>query len=125
MGILSNNMISQLQSALNRTSLNQRLISQNIANVDTPNYKAEHISFNDHFQNSLKANRTEPQHIPFSNDNNYRVVEDQSTSMQNNGNNVDIDKEMASLAKNQIQYQTLVQLMNSQFSDIKTVIKGG
>lgn len=120
MALFSNSSISQLQRALDMTSMSQNLTSQNIANADTPNYKAKHLVFSNLLKNSMSNQKGSS----ISNNLAARVVEDQSTSMQNNGNNVDLDKEMTDLAKNQLQYQTLVELLNSQFSDIKTVIRG-
>lgn len=125
MGIFTNTAIPRLEQALNTTTLNQKMIAQNIANVDTPNYKAKHVSFNSELENSLNAYRTDSRHIPFSSEIRPRISVSKGTAFQNNGNNVDIDKEMADLAKNQIKYQALVQLLNNRFGQIKTVIRGG
>ncbi|MCY8282095.1 flagellar basal body rod protein FlgB, partial [Bacillus inaquosorum] len=48
-----------------------------------------------------------------------------NTSYQQNGNNVDVDKEMTELAQNQINYQALVERMNGKFNSLKTVLTGG
>ncbi|WP_218240440.1 hypothetical protein, partial [Pseudomonas sp. 2822-17] len=59
----------------------------------------------------LKAFQTDPRHLQFGGRNNLedaRVVERGNTQMNHNGNNVDIDVEMAELAQNQIYYNTLI-----------------
>lgn len=119
--------ISGLESALNRTALQEQTISQNIANVDTPNYKAKRVVFKDEFNRQLQARRTDPRHLPFSasTSDNGQVIEESGTTVNNNGNNVDMDKEMTALAKNQIQYQAYVTRLNSEFRQLKLVLKGG
>ena len=62
-------MISQLERGLNFSATKGKVISQNIANVDTPNYKAKNVSFKEVFANaqtnSLEAYRTDARHIDF------------------------------------------------------------
>lgn len=123
----SDNVVSGLEGALNRTSLQEKTISQNIANVDTPNYKAKKVVFKDEFDRQLKAKRTDSRQFGFSaspNDGAY-IVGETGTTVNNNGNNVDMDREMTDLAKNQIQYRALVTRLNSEFRQLKLVLKGG
>ncbi|MCI3988167.1 flagellar basal body rod protein FlgB, partial [Bacillus vallismortis] len=62
-------------------------------------------------------------HVDFSvTDSNYSIVKSEDTSYQQIGNNVDVDKEMTELAKNQINYQAKVQRMNGKFNSKKTEI---
>lgn len=121
-----------LEHAMDYSSLKNRTISNNIANVDTPNYKAKNVVFKDvlsnEMQTAFQAKRTHPRHIPFSSSNYnspFQVVTKQNTSYNHNGNNVDIDKEMSELAKNQIQYQALVDNLNGKFRSLSSVLKGG
>lgn len=127
MGWLSHNTISGLERALDRTFLREKTIGQNVANVDTPNYKAKDVVFKDELNRSLKAYRTDPQHFEFSSssDPGAYVRSETGTTFNNNGNNVDMDREMASLAENQIRYQALVTRLNSEFRGINLVLKGG
>lgn len=79
---------------------------------------------------SFETKRTHPKHIDFSNrsfgsNSPFHIVERRNTTYNHNGNNVDIDKEMTELAKNQIYYQALVDRMNGKFNSLQTVIKGG
>lgn len=124
--------ISSLERSLDYAALKNRTIANNIANVDTPNYKAKDVVFKDVLQNSIdtsfEAKRTRPKHIPFTSTKTltpYQVMARQGTSYNHNGNNVDIDKEMTSLAENQIYYQALIDRLNGKFRNIETVLKGG
>jgi flagellar basal-body rod protein FlgB len=123
--------IKAIERGLEGAQLRQKAISNNIANVDTPNYKAKQVSFkhtlSDAMNDSkLKANRTNTQHVEFSTTKKSAVVETNRATMYNhNQNNVDIDLEMAELAKNQIYYNALIDRINGSFNSLQTVIKGG
>ncbi|MEQ2526477.1 flagellar basal body rod protein FlgB [Robertmurraya yapensis] len=128
---LFSNTISTLENALNYSSTKQKVISQNISNVDTPNYKSKEVSFKSALQNavdsSMTARRTDARHIDFNGQasSGIAVTTNNSTSYNNNGNNVDLDKEMADLASNQIYYNALIERISGKFSTLQSVIKGG
>ncbi|MED2975957.1 flagellar basal body rod protein FlgB [Bacillus swezeyi] len=121
--------IHRLEGALGQANVKQKVITNNLANVDTPNYKAKRVSFKNVLNEEssrLNAIKTDYRHIDFkSNESNYSVVSSNQTSYQENGNNVDIDKEMSDMAKNQIQYQALVERMSGKLNSLKSAITGG
>jgi flagellar basal-body rod protein FlgB len=126
MDLFGNTPISFLEKALDRSSMTQRVIAQNIANVDTPNYKAKRVEFKSELQSAFQARRTDPRHFSFSGDSGgMRIVTDNSHAVQNNGNNVDMDSEMVDLAKNQIAYQAYSEAISRKFNEWKIVLKGG
>jgi flagellar basal-body rod protein FlgB len=127
MNLFSSPLMKNLEMALDGSALKQKTISNNLANVDTPGYKAKETVFKQEFERSLNAYRTDQRHIAFSTQSpsSFFVREQENTTMNHNGNNVDVDKEMAELAKNQLYYQTLVQRINGKFNSIKMVVKGG
>lgn len=128
---LFSNTISTLESALNYSSQKQKVISENIANVDTPNYKAKNVSFKKTLSNvlgdSISTNRTDSRHFEFQENNKFSsfVIQKDNTSYNQNGNSVDVDKEMADLATNQIYYNALVERLSGKFNSLQNVIKGG
>ncbi|MDQ0270235.1 flagellar basal body rod protein FlgB [Cytobacillus purgationiresistens] len=130
MKIFSQSM-STIESALNQASLKQKVISQNVANVDTPGYKAKDVTFKETFQSamnqSIQANRTNLRHFEFSRNEGKQtgVITRQGVSFNESGNSVDMDQEMSELAANQIQYNALIDRMNGKFSSLQNVIKGG
>ncbi|GGB56659.1 flagellar basal body rod protein FlgB [Fictibacillus barbaricus] len=125
--MFSSPVMKNLEMALDGSALKQKTISNNLANVDTPGYKAKETVFNQEFKKSLHAHRTDQRHFSFSNMSSasFHIKERTNTAMNHNGNNVDVDQEMAELAKNQLYYQTLVQRINGKFNSIKMVVKGG
>lgn len=129
MNLFSN--INLLDQALNYSSLKQKVISQNIANVDTPNYQAKDVSFKAVLQNEVGQNfqalRTDPRHLDFSGSGSgaSQIVTRPNVQYNSNGNSVDVDQEMSDLATNQIYYDALAELVNSKFASLQNVIRGG
>ncbi|MBM6618451.1 flagellar basal body rod protein FlgB [Bacillus suaedaesalsae] len=122
--------INTLENSLKYSTLKQNVISQNIANVDTPNYKAKEVlkpSFSSELKSAMQANRTDSRHMEFSNStqSKFPVVSKPSSLYNHNGNSVDIDKEMSELAENQIYYNALIDRLNGKFNTLKTVVTGG
>ncbi|KGX93175.1 flagellar basal body rod protein FlgB [Pontibacillus halophilus JSM 076056 = DSM 19796] len=128
MGLFSST-IHNLESSLDYASAKNKTISSNIANVDTPNYKAKEVSFKGVLSEEvgrLDAKRTNDKHMSFESSNpTFTVKERSSTTFNNNGNNVDMDQEMTELAKNQLNYQALVNRLNGKFRTLQDVLKGG
>lgn len=123
-----------LEKALDAAWLRNRAISNNIANVDTPNYKAYKVEFEDLLKEALETrgiagHRTNPKHFaigtPPIEQINPRIERIRNTSFRLDGNNVDIDTEMANLAKNTIRYQALVEQLSQRLARLKTVINEG
>ncbi|MBG9548147.1 flagellar basal body rod protein FlgB [Cytobacillus firmus] len=123
--------ISTLEQALNYSSLKQKVISQNIANADTPNYKAKDASFKAAFKSaldeSMDANKSDYRHYDFKNGSSsgQGIVTRPDTSYNHNGNSVDLDKEMADLATNQIYYNAVIERVSGKFSSLQNVLRGG
>ncbi|MED1123739.1 flagellar basal body rod protein FlgB [Bacillus atrophaeus] len=121
--------IQNLENALGRANIKQKVITNNIANIDTPNYKAKKVSFQNLLNQEssrLESVKTDYRHVDFSDaGSNGSIVANSNTAYQQNGNNVDVDKEMTDLAENQINYQALVERMSGKFNSLKTVLTGG
>ncbi|MGK9429192.1 flagellar basal body rod protein FlgB [Bacillus atrophaeus] len=121
--------IQNLENALGRANVKQKVITNNIANIDTPNYKAKKVSFQNLLNQEssrLESVKTDYRHVDFSDvGSNGSIVANSNTAYQQNGNNVDVDKEMTDLAENQINYQALVERMSGKFNSLKTVLTGG
>jgi len=126
--------IDLIGRALEASALRQEVIANNIANADVPGFKRSYVRFEDLLRGYLEDSRTsfvgvrtDPRHLyigkpPSALSVRPRVVRDETTSMNHNGNNVDLDYEMSLMAKNQIYYNTLVQMLNGKFEKIRTVI---
>jgi len=125
--------IDAMEQALSASTLKQRVHSANIANVDTPNYKSKKVDFQaalDTAMNkqNLSSYKTDNRHLSFGNESSIgttRVLTNNSTQYSNNGNNVDMDVEMAELAKNQLWYNAVTERVNGKLNSLSSVINGG
>lgn len=106
------------------------VIANNIANADTPNYKRKDVSFESELKHALKASKYESLDSKVSSLNEHldritptTYVDSARFSYRLDGNNVDIDTENVELASNQIKYNGIVQSLNNEFTNLKTVIK--
>lgn len=121
------NYINILDKAADAANMRNELISNNIANVNTPNYKRKDINFEAVLQAELAGSGSLYDRVNKTNDD-LTVLDPQvytdnaSLSYRLDGNNVDINTEEAYLAENQIKYQALVDLMNQEFSRYKSVL---
>ncbi len=129
--------LTQLSVAMKLRAINQEVISSNIANINTPGYRCKSIDFQkeiekiltpDHFK--LKLLITHKDHIQdkesSSLDVNPKIEECNTPVIGNDKNNVDLDREMAKLAKNQLLYNAYVQLFSKKVRMLKdAIIQGG
>jgi flagellar basal-body rod protein FlgB len=112
------------------TSTAQKLTATNIANVSTPGYQSKSINFKKEMQSALKnqkisLNVTNNRHIPaLGQPDKIKVIADRDNSNKSGLNNIDIDKEMSSLAENQILYTFGTKMLTRKFNALKTVIRG-
>ncbi len=123
------------EKALDAAWVRNEVIAQNIANVDTPGYKKSTVAFEEFLEDALdkggfKGFTTDKRHIQIGGGSlkNARIKilkEHKNLSTRLDGNNVDIESEMASLAKNSIRYNTLVKSISGSYQSLKSVISEG
>lgn len=118
-----------LKEGLKAANKRSKVISNNIANVNTPGYKAYDVTFEDNLNSSidkLELKTTNEKHIQDeASTDDIQVVQDTSTSMKVDGNNVDIDQQMANLAANQLNYNALITELNNRLSIRRLIINDG
>lgn len=126
-----NNIFSQidkLKIGLDSAWLRNEVLSNNIANVDTANYKRSDVKFSNILENSINLKTTRDKHInpmSSSSSHSYEVYEDSNTNVRMDGNNVDIEYEMNELAKNTIWYNYLTQMVTKEIRLLDMAINGG
>ena len=131
-GWLDNPMLKVMESGLDASSLKQKVLSNNVANADTPNFKRSDVDFQQVLGEALGEpgtnlllKVTSPQHIQsVPGAAQSAVVTDNSTSFRNDGNNVDIDREMANVAENGLYYNSMTQALTNQLGLLRMVIQG-
>jgi flagellar basal-body rod protein FlgB len=114
-----------LQDLLSWTSRRQQALGSNVANMDTPNYRAKDYSFESALSSSLSLASTSERHIAPAQDTSSARVYEVETTQKPNGNNVDIDRELTEITKNGVQYLTLVQYLNQKIRTLRASITDG
>ena len=135
--IFNSTNFNYLPRGMTAASMRQEVVSHNIANVNTPNYRKTNVEFEDMLareiygdepEGTLEMVRTHDKHLPFKPlpfHAEPTMIEDHTTIMRVDDNNVDIDIEMATLAKNQLYYNALATEFGQYVSKLKTVITSG
>ena len=124
------NYINVLDKAADASWLRESAITNNIANVDTPNYKRQEIEFRTYLNSAIeqagkpRATLTQKINSVDTSTVTYRTYTDNTAlSYRLDGNNVDLSTENVELAAEQINYNALIDSMNNEFSRFKAVIK--
>ena len=131
---LFKNRMPLMNSALDTYALRQQTISKNIANINSPHYRPESVKFEEFFHQQeavLAGSTTTDSHIPLGASNpsfaEGEKVPQEVPSPQvyfSGETHVNIDKEMSSLAQNQIRYRFVSQMVNRYFSGMQSAIQG-
>lgn len=125
-----------LHRSMDVTLLRRNVISDNIANADTPNFKRSVINFESQLKSALESENvgglpaalTDSRHIPFHKPMDYRQVGprkvlDYLTTSDNNGNNVDLEEESMLMLQNQLNYELMTRFVANQFTQINAVLR--
>ena len=119
------NYINVLEKATDASWTRNALISNNIANVDTPGYKRKDVTFEAYLKRAVSGGISlddEIANADLSELTATTFVNDANVDYRLDGNNVDIDTENAELAKNQIKYYTMIDSISQEFSRLKSVM---
>lgn len=138
-----------VQKALDGHAARQKAISSNLANVETPNYRRKDVLFEEALGSAIARRQsagapqqasnatplamkaTKPGHFALNqapgsvSDINPRVVESDDLKFRNDGNSVDLESEMASMARNTQRYIALSNIENRSLRSLKNVIQNG
>ncbi len=127
--------ISTLEKSLNLRSIQHRALASNIANMDTPNYKAVELDVAEKMNSKkglvpgLKLVRTHSDHLQIRNNRSdsikLKAVTPTAYNLRGDGNTVDIDRTMGKLAENTLLYNAAAQLISKKLKGLSNVIKGG
>ncbi len=112
--------LENLSQLMNASEMRQRVISHNLANVNTPGYQRLDVEFEEALAAHVKAGRSASSSVPAP-----HIVEQQGLTARNDGNNVDIDKEVIELNRNAMLYQTYSQILASRFDMLRRAAHRG
>ncbi|MGB4589261.1 MAG: flagellar basal body rod protein FlgB [Clostridiaceae bacterium] len=119
----------RIKEGLDASAMRQRTISSNVANVNTSGYKANKVEFESELRkamdkDAISMKATHEGHLGGSMNSSVtpKTVRNEGTTMNENGNNVDIDNEMVELASNEIYYSALIAQLNQKLGNMNYVI---
>lgn len=122
------NYINVLSKAADASWTRNEIITNNLANVDTPGYKRKDVSFQNYLLQELTSGdstslRTRINDVEVGNLNATVYTDFNELSYRLDGNNVDVDTENVELASNQLYYQTVLDTINHQFQMLKSAMQ--
>jgi flagellar basal-body rod protein FlgB len=125
--------MASLTRALDAEALRQRVIANNIANLNTPGFKRSRVNFQAFMDAAVQADasghlkRTDARHIPgrLGGGGPPGVEQVRETSQRADSNNVDLDREMLEMVENVLAFQTISQLRSKKSGIYSLVIRGG
>lgn len=117
-----------LEKAMDLTWKRNQAITANIANAETPMYRAVELNFSNELEKAFgSANsvtlKTDPRHMDLSSDSGAHFIPDLSGATKADGNNVDIDLQMGRLAQNSSKYTQAASIMRKQLQQISSAIR--
>jgi flagellar basal-body rod protein FlgB len=107
---LIDSLTNSLEKYMDLLSMRQKLVTSNIANADTPGYKAQDFDFQTSLQSMMDGGTPQQTSV-------------QGLSTKNDGNNVDLDREARLLAENSMRFSVASSLMKSSLAQVKEAIK--
>ena len=117
--------IQLLEQIIKTSALRHKVLASNIANVDTPGYKAKDVLFKDEISNqTIGITNTNPNHIQGTkNQKETGGMAPVERSSFEDGNNVVLDMELANMTENALLYEAGVRLLSKKLMIYKNAIK--
>ena len=131
---LNDNATQSLLTALDGLSVRQRVIANNLANINTPGFKASDVDFASQLEKAMQPDTgmqmvsTQVGHLSAaarSEPTQAQIITRNDTSQRFDGNNVDLEKEMTCLTETLLHYQTATKMVSSRLALLRTVINEG
>ncbi len=116
--------VRKVRPYLDFTWKRHKVILSNIANADTPNYRALDLEMRKRLE-TIPLKVTNPKHIRPSSGTQFRVIEVKRPLVGNDRNNVSVEEEMAKLVQNRIAYEVYMRMATGSLEKLNRVIRGG
>jgi flagellar basal-body rod protein FlgB len=130
--------IDLLHRAMDASTVRRQVIANNLANANVPNFKRTDVNFESELKRALDSERkrpaiemnvTDPRHFPNYKERDYRDVQirrvlDYTSTYNNNGSNVDPEKEFMLAIHNQMSYTLFAQAAAFEYSQVSKVLRG-
>jgi flagellar basal-body rod protein FlgB len=115
--------MSILERTIQQSAARHRVITSNIANVDTPNYKAKDVSFGRVLGNEMELASTNPKHIQASEGSAAGDMTIEDTQPWMDRNNVEMDQEVAKMTENAMVFQAGITLLMKKVQMFKAALR--
>ena len=123
--------VNVLSAAADAAWTRNEILTNNIANVDTPGYKRQDIKFESILRNEIDRHKSEASStltqrvndVDYTKLKPYVYTDNAELSTRLDGNNVDIETEQAELASNQLMYDGIIAGLNGEFERMKSVLR--
>ena len=121
--------LPKMEAFLDLSAYKHKLVSGNVANVSTPGYRSQSIDFQKEFSRitgeyrHLAGTLTSPGHIPLGQHQQLPPKVDQARPTRGDLNSVDIDHEISSMARNELEFTIAARLLQRKFQGLKKVIE--
>jgi len=115
-----------LHKILQATGARQKILASNIANAETPGYKARDIKFGKLLGKQMKLITTKPEHVGNADNNgvNGKIVVRNNASWSDR-NNVELNVEIANMQENSLNHNAAIKILNSKIKMYKSAISSG
>lgn len=122
-GLLDDPTTAALLKSLQGTRHEQEALAGNLANAETPGYRAVRVSFQETLSRALRAPQSRRSET-------IARVQPQwelsaAPALRRDGNNVDVQQEMVALAQSGLRHRALTQLLAKRFAALREVVQGG
>jgi flagellar basal-body rod protein FlgB len=111
------NIVDLLESAIRAESLRQKAIANNIANIETPQYRRVDVKFKELLAKAIES----PGSVDIK-DLEAELHEPQNTPVNSNGNDVNFESEIGDMVKNSLRHEAYVRLLSKTYKQIELAI---
>ncbi len=114
-----------LHKILQATNMRQKVLASNVANAETPGYKARDIKFESFLKNEMKLKSTDPKHV--SNSKSAKIsgsIVHESNLSWGDRNNVELNSEVAKMTENSLKHDAAIKILNSKIKMFRNAIRG-
>ena len=121
MGLFNTTSFRILEQGLQYTAENSKVISNNIANIDTPDYKSKFLTFSNVLKekmDSSKARHKYELHLQIND-----IIVDEDTKGQPDGNNVDYELQATMLKRNALLQEAIITHLEGSLNSMKTAMR--
>ncbi len=112
-----------LEGIIRQTSIRNNVLTSNIANVDTPNYHAKDIKFDQVLGNEMSMVTTNPRHIQASGEGSSGELTGEDSQSWADKNNVELDMEVAKMTENAMRFEAGITLLKKKILMFKSALK--